>query len=333
MYEWAEFRHFRYLLSILERGGFRLAAEQLHTSQPNLTVQARQFQEYAKISLYRKSKDGRIKSTETGLAFIALARFVLQVREETIDSLISIDRGEIKSLRLGCSPFVDQDICRSLRAIHKERLPSCPIRPTHGDTIQLTEEILAGQLDAALITLPVKHPDLRIEKLRQDRFVACLRRDSPLAEKTALQVSDLQENLTIFYHPQRHPGAHARLLDLLRDAGLQIEEYSSASHPSEMQMLVKEGYGMALIREGTPLDEQLTTRSVFGVDWTIDTAIAFHRERHPKTIPILVRMLQRKLTLQTTKPTRRPPQRAPAPPSDPQNGEQKRTPVQLPLIR
>lgn len=33
MYDWAEFRHFRYLLAILERQGFRVAAEELHTSQ------------------------------------------------------------------------------------------------------------------------------------------------------------------------------------------------------------------------------------------------------------------------------------------------------------
>jgi DNA-binding transcriptional LysR family regulator len=35
MYDWAEFRHFRYLLKILEKGEFRAAAEELYTSQPN----------------------------------------------------------------------------------------------------------------------------------------------------------------------------------------------------------------------------------------------------------------------------------------------------------
>jgi DNA-binding transcriptional LysR family regulator len=332
MHDWAEFRHFRYLLSILERGGFRSAAEHLHTSQPNLTVQARQFQEFASLRLYRKSKDGRIQPTETGLAFIDLARFVLEVRDETIDALISIDRGEIKSLRLGCSPFADRDIFHMFHRLHKELLPNCVIRPTHGDTVQLTEEILVGDVDAALVTLPVKHPDLRVEELRKDKLVVCLRRDSPLAEKAALQVSDLQGNLAVLYHPQRHPSAHARLLKLLHDAGLRIEEYSSASHPSEMQMLVKEGYGLALIREGMPLDEQLTTRSVVGVDWTIVTAIAFHRVRHSKTIPILLRKLRRDL-MQTAKPPRRPPQSASDDTADRRGAESRRTAVQLPLIR
>ena len=65
MYEWAEFRHFRYLLKILEKGGFRAAAEELYTSQPNLTVQARQFQDHASVRLFRKLKSGQIRPTET----------------------------------------------------------------------------------------------------------------------------------------------------------------------------------------------------------------------------------------------------------------------------
>jgi DNA-binding transcriptional LysR family regulator len=66
MYDWAEFRHFRYLLKILERRGFRAAADEPFTSQPNLTVQARQFQDHANLHLFRKLKSGRIQPTETG---------------------------------------------------------------------------------------------------------------------------------------------------------------------------------------------------------------------------------------------------------------------------
>jgi hypothetical protein len=45
MYDWAELRHFKYLLAILEKNGFRAAADVLHTTQPNLSAQAKQFQE------------------------------------------------------------------------------------------------------------------------------------------------------------------------------------------------------------------------------------------------------------------------------------------------
>lgn len=306
MYDWAEFRHFWYLLTVLEKRGFRPAAEHLHTSQPNLSVQARQFQEYAAVTLFRKSKDGRIHPTEAGIAFISLARTVLETREDAINALIAIDRGEPRTLHLGCSSLVDQEIFRLFRAMHKELVPTCAIRSSHGDTTQLTEDVLSGRLDAAFITLPIKHPDLRVESVRQDRLVVCLRKDHPLAERAAINTIELHDKLAVLYHPQRHPDAHARLLELVGHAGIRIADYSSASHPIEMQMLVKEGHGLALIREGTPLDEELTTRHVLGVNWTVDVGVTYHIQRHPKTIPILVRKLRKMILRPSSSPAKKP---------------------------
>ncbi|MBB5061946.1 LysR family transcriptional regulator [Granulicella mallensis] len=247
MYEWAELRHFRYLLTILERQGFRAAAEELRTAQPNLSVQAQQFQENASVRLFRKMKGGRIRPTDTGVAFKVLARLLLETRDEVIDALIAIERGEIRSVRFGCSPLVEQGLFRTFCDLHKELLPVCPVRPTHGDTVHLAEEVISGKVDAAFVTLPLRHPDLRIEELRRDRLVACLRRDDSLAAKASLQANELQGNLAVLYHPQRHPDAHERLQELLREAGVYLEDYSCASHPSEMQALVKDGHGLALI--------------------------------------------------------------------------------------
>jgi DNA-binding transcriptional LysR family regulator len=166
------------------------------------------------------------------------------------------------------------------------------VRPTHGDASLLAQEVAAGVVDAAIVTLPLTYPDLQVELLRRDRMVVCLRKEDPLAAKAAVHTYDLQDRLTIFYHPQGHPDAHIKLLKLLSEAGISVEEYSMASHPSEMQALVKEGYGLALVREGTVLEESLTTRPVVGVDWTVDTAVIYHKQRHPKTVPVLVRRLK-----------------------------------------
>jgi len=325
MYDWAEFRHFWYLLAILEKRGFRLAAEHLHTSQPNLSVQARQFQDYASVTLFRRAKDGRIQPTEAGLAFISLARIVLETREDAIDALIAIDRGEPKTLHLGCSSIVDQEVFRLFRTMHKELVPSCTIRSSHGDTIQLAEDVLSGRLDAAIVTTPLKHCDLRVESLRRDKLVVCLRRDHPLAERSAIHVRDLHERLAILYHPQRYPEAHARVLELAAQAGIAIEESSCASHPIEMQLLVREGNGVAFVREGLLLDDELTTRPILGVDWTMDMGMIFHHQRHPKTIPILVRKLRKTLLGTHAGGHKKPPVSAQYPAS-------KRTESQSPLL-
>ena len=77
MNDWAEFRHFKYLLAIVEHKGFRAAAEQLHTAQPNLSAQAKQFQDLSAIHLFRRTKDGRIRLTRTGLALSQLPKAFL----------------------------------------------------------------------------------------------------------------------------------------------------------------------------------------------------------------------------------------------------------------
>ena len=336
MYDWAEFRHFRYLLSILEKQGFRTAAEELHTSQPNLTVQARQFQDNASLRLFRRLKDGRIRPTETGIAFVELARSLLEMREEVIDALIAIERGQISTIRLGATALVDQELFRSFCSMHKTILPSASVRPTHGDTMHLAEEILAGTVDAAVITLPFKDPKLHVEELRRDRLLVCLRKDHPLASRAALKAGDLQDNLAILYHPHRHPDAHHRLLELLADAGVLIEEYSRASHPSEMQTLVKEGYGFSLIREGTRLDDDLTTRPVVGVDWTVDTAVIYHKQWRPKSIPVLVRKFKKQHGSGLSEPRAKKPPIAAGTSIVQPNGTSKvvsDTPIQLSLLQ
>ena len=191
MYDWAEFRHFRYLLAILEKQGVRAAAEILHTAQPNLSVQARQFQENASVQLFRRTRSGRIRPTEAGIAFMGLARFLLETRDEVIDALIAIERGAVGPARFGCSTLVAPDLFRTLCNLSRELLPASILRPTHGDAAQLVEEVVRGTIDTALVTLPVKHPDLHIDPLRRDRLLVCLPKSDPLARKPVLQPADL----------------------------------------------------------------------------------------------------------------------------------------------
>ena len=296
MNDWAEFRHFKYLLAIVEHKGFRAAAEHLRTAEPNLSVQARQFQEEFAIRLFKRAKNGSIELTETGVAFPAIARCVFDARDDAIAALIAIDRGQVRTLNLGCAPFVDPELFRMACEIHKEVVPSCLVRPTHGDAVELVQELVQGEIDAAIMTLPISDSRLRVQAIRRDRLVACLRFDDPLAEKAAVTPADLQDYLAILYHPQRHPGAHKQLLELLREAGVQISKFSRASHPTELQWLVKAGYGLALISEGTALETELTTRPIAGVDWAIDTAFVYNKKLYPKTIPVLAQCLKKRLT-------------------------------------
>lgn len=302
MNEWAEFRHFLYLSAIIEHGGVRAAAEVLHASAPNLSIQATEFQEYFDVLLYEKGPDNRLLVTEAGAALPPMAHGLFRARDEVLDALKAIHKGRIPILRLGCGTLVAEEVFHAACEIHREFLPKCMIRPAHTDTVHLVRDVVSGKIDAAIVTLPVEHPEVCVEEIRRDRLVVCLRSDHPLSGKAAIRAADLQGNLRVLYDPQQHPEAHTRLLELLSETGIQVDDYSSATHPMEVLRLVRDGYGMALIREGTPLDPALITRPLVGVSWTVDTALVYHKERHPETIPVLARHLKQRFSPAPNKP-------------------------------
>jgi DNA-binding transcriptional LysR family regulator len=58
--DFAEFRHFRYLLAVAQRKGFRAAAEALNTAQPSLSRQIKEFQDYYNLRLFIPGKGKRV---------------------------------------------------------------------------------------------------------------------------------------------------------------------------------------------------------------------------------------------------------------------------------
>jgi DNA-binding transcriptional LysR family regulator len=305
MDDYAEFRHLRYLLAIIEHKGLRAAAEALNLSEPSLSRQARDFQQHYKLNFYRRSKDGRIEITKTGQALPIIFRDLLEARDEAIAALEAIERGEAETLRIGCTPFVDKKICERAAQLQKELVPASKIKLIHDNTGPLIHELAHDHLDAAIVSLPVTDEKLRVEIVRRDRLVVCLPADHSFAKKSALSAADLTHNLTVFGRPSQHPAAHARLLELLGELGVWSEEHAHVSHPQEMLEAVKSGEGFALVREGTPMIEGVTTRPIIGVDWTFDTAIVFSRNPKSRIVPVIAKHLKKTFLHSATPITQR----------------------------
>jgi DNA-binding transcriptional LysR family regulator len=263
--DYAEFRHLKYLLAIVEHKGLRAAAEALNITEPSLSRQAREFQQHYKLKLYRRSKTGRIEITRTGQALPIIFRDLLEARDEAI----------------------------AAAQVQGELVPASKIRLFRDNTAQLIKELLHDHLDVAIVSLPVTEDNLRVEIIRRDRLVVCLPAGHLFAKKAALSAADLTHNLTVFRRPSQHPEAHARLLELLGELGVWFEEQAHVSHPHEMLEAVKDGEGFALVREGTPMIDGVTTRPIIGVDWTFDTAVAFSRNPKSRIVPVIAKHLKK----------------------------------------
>lgn len=103
-------RSLQYLIAIAEYGSYTRAAEALHVSQPTLSQQIKQLEEYLQSPLLDRS--GRtVQLTDAGKIFLRHARRAwgeLNIGTRAIQDVQDLSRG---SLRLGWTPITDYLTC------------------------------------------------------------------------------------------------------------------------------------------------------------------------------------------------------------------------------
>nr|WP_260706897.1 LysR substrate-binding domain-containing protein [Edaphobacter flagellatus] len=236
------------------------------------------------------------------------AKQLLELREETINSLQAVQDAETKPFRLGFSQFVEHAVLQTVSQAYREMFPKGVVKLEGDDTDALLKRLEASELDAALITLPFSIDKLRSQALFHERMVVCLRRDDPLASKEELDTADLDGKLGIFSDAHHHPTAHARLLEMLSEQGIKPRTFSPTFNLEQIQWMVEQQMCIALIREHEVLHESLTTRPIKGVNWTIDSAIIYRQTDAHGAISLLLRDLARRYPDADAEVRRKPPQ-------------------------
>lgn len=119
----------------------------------------------------------------------------------------------------------------------------------------------------------------------------------------------LNKRLATFSDPRHHPRAHARLLEMLEAQGIEPRSSNPTFNSEHVQWMVRERICFALIRQGEPLDDDLTTRPIQDVNWTIDSAIIYPNEHDQKALPLLLHDLEKRFSIAEPIMPRKPPQR------------------------
>jgi DNA-binding transcriptional LysR family regulator len=234
------------------------------------------------------------------------ARQLLQTRTEIIEAVQAIHQSTLLPFRLGFSPLVEEQVVDTVCHAYHELFPGSEILPEGADTEDLFERLAQGTLDAALITLPVGGDGITVQPVMHQRLVVCIPEGDPLAQFPEIPPAALAEKLSIFGDPRQHPRAHARLLEMLNEQGIQLRLTNPTFNADHVQWMVKEKICYALIREHEPLRSGLTTRPIQGASWTVDSAIAYMSNSGQLALPLLLHDLEKRFPLASTRPHKKP---------------------------
>jgi LysR family transcriptional regulator, hydrogen peroxide-inducible genes activator len=287
-----EFRHLEYLVAIHEGKNFTKAAERVYRSQPAISQQIRALEEDVGFPIFvRGGKDG-VSPTPAGELVLNWARTVLLERRQIFVMARAIYRGEVPPLKLGFSPFINPRLLRAIRHTYNELFPGCEIQLSSGDQRHTLERIELGSLDCALLPMPVNQGQWNVLQIAQCPLVLCMRADDPLASQAVISLHEAAPRIRIFRDPEVHPAAHARLSEMFSEAGIPLQLSNSAATPADMQWMVKEGYGLALIDQLSSLESGLVTRPIARVHWTADTALVWSRKCGHIALPLIEKVIK-----------------------------------------
>ncbi|MFO0612349.1 MAG: LysR family transcriptional regulator [Polyangiaceae bacterium] len=160
------------------------AAKTLGVSQPTLTRRLQALEGALGATLVVRTPTG-IHLTEAGLALVPPAMKLLATVDEARASVSGSATDLGGAVSVGSGGSVGAHVLPDLLARFLRAHPGVSVRIREGMPETLEHDLARGELDLAVITLPVHRKDLVIQKVYREDYVLAVPSDHPLAEATS----------------------------------------------------------------------------------------------------------------------------------------------------
>jgi LysR family transcriptional regulator, hydrogen peroxide-inducible genes activator len=190
-----ELQQLRYVVAVAETGNFTRAAERCFVSQPSLSQQVINLEAELGQKLFHRL-GRRAIPTEAGQAFLDRARQIL-ADVETASRQFRDDPAFDRKIVVGMIPTLAPYLLPPLLQKCAQEHPNLMIHTREDFRLPLCRAVIDGELDLALVSLPVTDPHLAIEPIFTERLVLAVGRAHPLARKSEVSAADLPEQTFI----------------------------------------------------------------------------------------------------------------------------------------
>ncbi|MBC6696956.1 LysR substrate-binding domain-containing protein [Hymenobacter puniceus] len=168
---------------------FTKAAQELYISQPAITKHIRELERSYGQRLFER-RGSRISLTEAGQLLLQHADAVELLHQQLTEQLHTLHGEEAGRLRLGASTTLAQYELPALLPGFQQRYPQMELTLLNGNSEQIADAILQGQLDLGFVEGRTKSRDLHYEPLLDDELVAVRRATSAGSPTQPLPLAD-----------------------------------------------------------------------------------------------------------------------------------------------
>ncbi|MEM9103016.1 MAG: LysR substrate-binding domain-containing protein [Pseudomonadota bacterium] len=243
----------QYFLAVAELEHFGQAAEQCCVSQPTLSGQIKKLEEELEVTLFERT-NRKVMLTETGSQIAAHARRVL-AEIETIHEVAESSRDPLAGkFRLGAFPTLATYIFPDIVPKVKQVMPKLRLILIEDKTMYLMEKLRHGEIDAALLALPVHDDFLCCEALFEDEFCLAVAPDHKLAASENVSQKILKKHKLLLL--EEGHCLRDQSLEVCERHGIAEEQDFKATGLETLRQMVKAGTGITFMPKIAVRDDE-----------------------------------------------------------------------------
>jgi LysR family transcriptional regulator, hydrogen peroxide-inducible genes activator len=179
----------RYFVHVALRQNFTRAAEDLGISQPALSRSIQKLEEELGQPVFER-KTRSVSLTDAGTLLQARAQQVLAILEDTKAEIT--DDGQSGRVRVGAIPTVAPFFLPEVLRQFSREFPKAALIVQENTTDALLKSCTQGEIDLAIVALPIPAKYLEVEELFEEELLLVLPLDHPLVEKEKIRLSDVE---------------------------------------------------------------------------------------------------------------------------------------------
>ncbi|WP_052282308.1 LysR family transcriptional regulator [Kluyvera genomosp. 1] len=228
---------------VVQRGSFSAAAEVLGISQPAVSLQVRQLEQFLQTRLLERTGRG-IKATSAGLTLLLHGERIDQAVNEAVQSVNECSGSVSGSVSIGTGATACIHLLPPLLQQLRERYQRLTVGVTTGNTPEIVRAIEENRLDLGLVTLPVSGRNLEVMPVQREEFVLII---APQLNKHSLQVTPNGLMALPLIAFEQGSGTRDLIDDWFQHAGIQARPVMQLGSIEAIKRMVSAGLGYSII--------------------------------------------------------------------------------------
>jgi len=186
-----EIHQLRYLVAVAETGNFTRAAERSNVSQPSLSQQIINLEHEVGHKLFHRLGRKAVL-TEAGATFLDRARRILFEVDNAAKEL-SDHPGLERRITVGAVQTVMPYLIIPALAQARQELPNLTVDAREDFRADLLQAVVDGELDLAVVPLPVEDHRLSIEPILTEPLLLVVGKNHPIALRSEIGLAEISE--------------------------------------------------------------------------------------------------------------------------------------------